>query len=122
MRRDIYQRLSQYLAGQSRLADFHNWFIPAAWNIDSEPDPVKRVAYRIQLLLAEYANGHRSEDELRSEFWGLMPQPTVTIIVGSASVTAGSSSVTKISPVGPVLQRADKVSEVAFESPPHLPA
>ena len=80
-------QLSRYLAGQSSIAEFHNWLIPAAWDIDGEPESVKRVVYRAQLLLAEFSNGDRPEEELRSEFWNLLNRTsiTVTVVFGTAS-------------------------------------
>lgn len=96
LRDEINNRLSTYLAGQVSLSDFHNWFIPATWNIDSESDRVKRIAHRLQLLLAEFSNGDWSEEELRSNFWDVLNRPSITVIVGdSLPIVAATTSITR---------------------------
>ncbi len=95
LRTEIEKRLSQYLAGQSTLAEFHNWYIPIVWDIDAEPEGVKRFAHRLQLFLAEFSNGDRTEDELRSAFWDVLNR-NVTVIVGTTpSIVAGTDNVTQ---------------------------
>ena len=84
IRDEIQSKLSGYLAGQIDLDEFHRWFIPATWDIDAEPTPVKRLAHRVQLLLAEFANGHRPEADLQSKLWKLIDFPSVTVMVGKA--------------------------------------
>lgn len=92
---EIYSRLSLYLAGSVSLEEFHNWLIPATWDIDAEPDKVKRLAHRLQLLLAEFSNGDRSEEDLRSSLWDLFPCTSVTVTVGDAPLLSRSTSLTQ---------------------------
>ena len=85
LRDDIYHKLSAYLDGRIDLAEFHNWFIPATWDIDTEPDYVKNCAHRIQLLLAEFSNGDRSEQELRARLQELrLPKDALTPVFPSS--------------------------------------
>jgi hypothetical protein len=107
---EIENQISRYIAGQSSLAEFHNWLIPVAWDIDRDSQPAKRLAHRAQLLLAEFSNGDRSEDELRSELWNLLNRVsiTITVVYGSVSpvsmlntsVTQGAGTVVAMSPAG----------------------
>jgi hypothetical protein len=94
LRDDINDRISRYLAGQIELSEFHDWFIPATWDVDAESAQVKRLAHRVQLFLAEFSNGDRLEDELRSGFWDILNRSSITVIVG-ASLPADTTSVTE---------------------------
>ena len=95
LRDEINVRLSNYLAGQDELSELHNWLIPATWDVDAEPEKVKRLAHRVQLLLAEYSNGHQSEEELRSALWNVLNRSSVTVVIGDASPFNGSTSSTQ---------------------------
>jgi hypothetical protein len=95
----ISERLSRYLGGLESVAEFHDWFIPATWNIEAEqaadPDAV-RLAHKIQLLLAEFSSEHWSEEELRQNLWLLMPQPHVTLSFGEEPfIVSGTSTATQ---------------------------
>jgi hypothetical protein len=104
LRNEIYDQLSSYLAGQIELSELHNWLIPASWDIDSEPVPVKKLVHRLQLLFAEFSNGDRDEEELRANFWNLLNRSSVTVIVGIVSPSVEStSSTTRVGMVGAVL-------------------
>jgi hypothetical protein len=105
----ITQRLSMYLAGQSTLSDFHNWLIPAVWDIDHESSTVKRLAYRSQLLLAEFDNGDRTEEDLKDSFLVMLNTRSVTIFSGEAPYVLGSTSTTE-RPIG----------ELQFAGRPHV--
>jgi hypothetical protein len=113
IRDEIYNWLSRYLAGQISLREFHDWFIPATWELDDQSEPAKLV-HRIQLLLAEFANGDRLEDDLREALWAVVNRPTVTVFVGSMTVCSSSLSQTTqvASPSFP--ESAGKVSEAVF--------
>ncbi len=62
----IRQRLARYLDGETSLPDFNAWFVPATWNVGHDEDP---SAYdrtnELYLRLAEHANGHWTEAELK---------------------------------------------------------
>lgn len=63
---DIRDRLAQYLRGELTLRSFQEWFIRETWDIqNSEPQYILDLAYSIKLKLAEYTNGHLTEDDLR---------------------------------------------------------
>lgn len=96
LRDEIHNRLSKYLAGQSELSEFHAWLIPAAWDMDDESEETKKLAYRLQLLLAECSNGDRSESELRESLWNLIGTTSVTVTIGEANpVNLGNVSITQ---------------------------
>jgi hypothetical protein len=82
IRNQIDERLSRYLAGQSSLAEFHDWFIPATWDLDAEAEVDRTFAHQLQLLLAEFSNGDRTEGELREAFWDLLDRSSVTVVIG----------------------------------------
>lgn len=64
-------RLASYLEGKNSLGEFQEWFIPAAWNIESDND-AELIAGEIELRLAEYTSGHLSDSELRAELLALV--------------------------------------------------
>lgn len=62
---EISGRLSSYVAGQTSLEAFDQWFVPTTWDVDEVNDPIAyQLSGEIYLLLAEYTRGDRSEDEL----------------------------------------------------------
>jgi hypothetical protein len=79
---ELRDRISACIAGAATLGEFHDWLIPETWDIDDEPENVKRLAHRAQLLLAEFATGHRSEEELLSAFWRLVDGASITVAIG----------------------------------------
>ena len=63
---DIRTKLTEYLEGEINLVAFQEWFVPETWNIqNSQPAYILDLAYSIQLKLAEYTNGHLTENDLR---------------------------------------------------------
>lgn len=70
----ISYRLARYLAGDESLAEFRRWLLPVVWELaEPESDEVSQLANRIELRLAEFINGHWTEDDLRSLFARLVP-------------------------------------------------
>lgn len=62
----LREHIASYLAGELHLLEFEDWFYAAMWGIDSESDAVLiQMVYAIKLLLAEYTNKDRTEDEVR---------------------------------------------------------
>ncbi len=58
--------LTRYVSGRVSLRDFQEWLAPRAWILDADEAPEQaRLADRIELLLAEWSNGHWTEDELK---------------------------------------------------------
>jgi hypothetical protein len=71
---EISYRVARYLTGEESLAEFRRWLLPIVWNL-AEPgnDEVSQLASRIELRLAEFMNGHWTEDHLRVHFAALIP-------------------------------------------------
>ncbi len=62
----IRQKLGQYLAGLITLREFEEWFSPATWDVENSGEPAAAtLTWEIELRLAEYSNGHRTDGELR---------------------------------------------------------
>jgi hypothetical protein len=61
----IRENVARYLAHQISLDDFQIWFVPRAWEVLETGAPAAALASQIELLLAEYTNGDRTENELR---------------------------------------------------------
>jgi hypothetical protein len=60
-------RLSSYVGGESSLEAFDQWFVPTTWDINEVEDPIAYyISGEISLLLAEYTQGDRTEDELKA--------------------------------------------------------
>lgn len=99
LREQIKDHLASYLAGQTELSEFHDWLIPATWHIDLAPESDKRIAYRVQLLLAEFSGGDRTEEELRSAFWDVLNRNSITVFVENSPAmvppTAPPTSITQ---------------------------
>jgi hypothetical protein len=63
---DIRALLVCYLNGDLTLADFEDWFVPVAWNIERTGNQrAVELAGEIELRLAEFSSGHWSEPDLR---------------------------------------------------------
>lgn len=64
----ILALVNAYVSGELSLRGFQDWFIPATWDIRKFRDPgVVSVIRAIQLALAEFSSGDRTEIELRAE-------------------------------------------------------
>jgi hypothetical protein len=60
--------VNAYASGEISLREFQDWFIPATWDTQRVGDPdAVRVIRRVQLALAEFSSGDRTEPELRAE-------------------------------------------------------
>jgi hypothetical protein len=63
----IHDQLVRFLDGDLTLAEFEDWFTPVAWDVDqTSGQAAQRLAHGIELRLAEFSNGHLTEDELRA--------------------------------------------------------
>lgn len=63
---EIRQQLARYLAGQSTLNEFQDWFVPRSWNFHKNADPsLQRLVSSLELAIAEFTNGDWSSQELR---------------------------------------------------------
>lgn len=75
----IRQRLASYLDGETSLPDFNAWFVPATWNVGHDEDPsAYDLTNELYLRLAEHANGHWTETELKDRLRPLVEAVAVT--------------------------------------------
>src|SRR5581483_2526465 len=71
---EIHEALREYLEGRVPLREFEDWFVSRTWNVRQFDDPsLNDLVYEIELRLAEYTNGHRTEGELRALLQPLSP-------------------------------------------------
>jgi len=72
---DVQRYLADYLSGKIPLSQFRDWFDPETWDLDLRPDtPLGQAVSEIELRLAEFTNGHRTEDDLRYHLESLLPK------------------------------------------------
>ncbi len=72
---ELQSRLVDYLTGNSSLSEFRDWFDLETWGIAAESDSLVRdLAGEIELRLAEFTNGHLSENEVRRHLKNLLPE------------------------------------------------
>jgi len=65
---EIRDWLARYLNGDISLHEFEEWFVPVAWSIEqSRNADAIELAGEVELRLAEFSNGHWTEDDLRSK-------------------------------------------------------
>jgi hypothetical protein len=71
---DIHNQLVSYLAGDSSLQAFRDWFDSSTWDMEETGanQDALRLAGEVELRLAEFSNGHWTEDELRSKLLPLI--------------------------------------------------
>jgi hypothetical protein len=64
----IREALARYVSGEIFLKELQAWFIPRAWEILTEGGASTDLIAEIELLLAEYTSGQRTETDLRDAF------------------------------------------------------
>jgi hypothetical protein len=75
----IRTQLAHYLNGKSSLRQFRDWFDAETWGLAAEPDsPARQLAGEIELRIAEFTNGHRTEDDLRTLFQALLQREPIS--------------------------------------------
>jgi len=62
----IREAVLQYIAGRIQLRQFQEWFAANTWDVRAESSDAQQLVNEIDLLLAEFSNGHWTEGELRS--------------------------------------------------------
>jgi hypothetical protein len=63
---DVQNHLAAYLSGKTSLSRFREWFDVETWDLDLATEtPLGQAVGEIELRLAEFTNGHRTEDDLR---------------------------------------------------------
>jgi hypothetical protein len=72
---EVLDRLKTYVEGDVSLEDFEAWFVPATLEVHRSPDQdAQELTATINLWLAEFSNGDRTEAEIRELFGGLLPR------------------------------------------------
>jgi len=88
---EIRSRLSAYLANESSLRDFEDWFFPKTWDVDKLGDTaLLDLVYQIKLNWAEYSNGDLSEKDFRSALLSIMQRytisaPSIRLVYGTSN-------------------------------------
>ena len=63
---ELQTQLSRYLSNGITLEGFRDWFDDATWGLGAEPDSlIRQKAGEIELRIAEFTNGHLTEQELK---------------------------------------------------------
>lgn len=70
----LREQLARYVAGEITLAEFRRWFLPQIWDLAEDDQSVSPITRRVELRLAEFMNGHWSEDDLKRFFVRETPQ------------------------------------------------
>jgi len=71
---ELQAHLSQYVNNAVTLEQFRDWFDVETWGLAAEPDSlVRQIAGETELRMAEFTNGHLTEDELRNLLRSLVP-------------------------------------------------
>lgn len=77
---EIREHLASYLAGEVSLDHLDNWLTASTWNIHQAGEPeAERLAYAIELRLAEHSIGHLSFAGLRRELFTFVDRYTATV-------------------------------------------
>jgi len=88
---ELRNQLVRMLGNEVSLDDFEDWLVQRSWNIHQNSDLLaQRLAYAIELRLAEYSSGHLSNDELRKELLQLLKQNM--LILSQSPFESGSST------------------------------
>ncbi len=89
---EIGDQLRRYLAQEQTLNAFNEWLTLNTWNLHQQPVDVQELTGEIELALAEFSNGHLTQDELRAHFRALMEAQRVSVGESRASNTSANSS------------------------------
>jgi hypothetical protein len=72
----IRERLRDYLAGETTLDEFEEWFVPATWHVERSGDvEADSLTGKILLVLAEFSHGDWIEEEVRGLLSEVVEQP-----------------------------------------------
>lgn len=70
---ELQTQLARYIDNVSTLGEFRDWFDDETWGLATEPDSaLRRMAGEIELRLAEFTNGHLTDDQLRDQLTVLL--------------------------------------------------
>ena len=69
---EIVSRLDEYARGHISLQKMEDWFYPTVLDLDLHDWPEDaNLVWAIKLSLAEFSNGHLSEEDLRAALRGI---------------------------------------------------
>ena len=75
----IARKVIGYVRGDTTMGQLRDYLAPIVWDIESSCDPAaEALAYGVELFLAEYDHGHRSERELKEKLLSLIPRSAAT--------------------------------------------
>lgn len=84
---EMIDRLSSYVGGENSLEAFDQWFVPTTWDINEVEDPIAyHLSGEIYLLLAEYTQGDRTDDELKAAL-GLLIESHAVVLAGAGAAS-----------------------------------
>lgn len=66
-------QMARVIDGELSAAAFRRWFLPLAWSEAEDGYLQSPLARKVELRLAEYANGHWSEEDLKILFIRELP-------------------------------------------------
>ena len=92
----FYDNIFQYLDDKQSLRQLEDWLVPRLDVLLSiAPHDLQLLINTIELIRAEMSEGHRTEDELRSELREfIQDHPTVAATFGEPGITTSSSNTT----------------------------
>lgn len=67
LEQSIREVVMQYIAGRVPLHEFQEWFASRTWDVGVESEELRQLVNEIELLLAEFLNGHWTEEELKNK-------------------------------------------------------
>lgn len=77
--RGVRDHLDAFLTGDETVRDLDAWLLDATWNVRLQSDPTARsLTGRVGLCLTEYAQGHRTDAELRQALLQIAAETPVT--------------------------------------------
>ena len=88
----LREQLVNFLANKSSLDEFEDWFVQNSWNMHKDSDlAAQRLAYAVELRLAEHDAEHLPADDFRRELAELLRLPIHAEMGASAIIESGSS-------------------------------
>lgn len=108
---ELHRQLARYLSGEISLNDFEDWFVPRSWNFHAGSTPsLQDIVSEIELLLAEYSNGHVVEEDLKQKLLPFATSYKVFYWLGDAP----SSTIMSTSSVSAFPQSPELSSDIQF--------
>lgn len=89
---EVRQKLVEVVGGKLSLNQFSSWLGRTSWNMHRDStDAARELVEEVELALAEYSNGDRSYESLRSEFVRVASHALVPMAAVSASTEVEAS-------------------------------